>query len=236
VRTHREFLARRDTARPFVDDRLQLFVEAYRRHRREAARPLSVLDVACGRRAVLSKAVEPGDRYLGCDFHDAAGAEIDYVQVDLNSESLAKRLCGGSFDVVFCGEILEHLFSPDALVDDLKQLMAPGAILIVSTPNLGYYANRVLLLFGVSPLYLENSAEMKLGRKLRALGQGRETEGHVRLFTYGAMVDLLRLKELEIVDVTPTITWNFPLDRLVCRLSRSLAPNNVFTVRKRVAA
>lgn len=37
--------------------------------------------------------------------------------------------------------------------------------------------HRVLLLLGVSPLDLESSAELKLGRKTRWLGQGNPTEG-----------------------------------------------------------
>jgi SAM-dependent methyltransferase len=234
ARTYRDLLARADSAIPFENDRLRLFVDAYQDYKSAHPRPLRVLDVACGKKAVLREFVSGEDVYCGCDYHEALDVEIpEYTTVDLNEESLSKRLRRDSFDVIFCGEILEHLFSPDALLDELRALMHEESILVLSTPNLGYYANRILLLLGVSPLYLENSSEVKLGRRSRRLGQGRGTEGHIRLFTYRALRDLLELKRFDVLKVTPTTTWDFALDRLVCHISRSLAPNNVFVVKVR---
>jgi SAM-dependent methyltransferase len=232
TRSHRDFLATHDTAIPEPDARLRIFIGEYQRFRLEHAKQLRVLDVGCGKSPVLARHVDPGDEYWGCDFYDAADvATDDYVRVDLNEESLLEKLEPG-FDVIFCGEVVEHLFSPDALVRDLKGLLAADGILILSTPNLSYYMNRLLLVIGISPLYLENSAEVKLGRRTRHLGQGNPTEGHIRVFTYRALRDFLARQELEPVRIHPTITWNFPLDRLVARFSRSLAPNNVFVLRK----
>lgn len=233
MRTHRDFLATHDTAIPGPDARLRLFIREYERYRAEAGATLRVLDVGCGKSAVLSHYVDPRDEYWGCDFYDGRELGLDnYVQVDLNADSLVDKL-EGAFDVIFCGEVLEHLFSPDSLVGDLRGLLAADGILILSTPNLGYYVNRLLLLVGISPLYLESSAEAKIGRRTRLLGQGNQTEGHIRLFTYRALRDFLTLHELEPVRILPTLTWNFLPDLLVCKLSRSLAPNNVFVVKKK---
>jgi hypothetical protein len=90
-----------------------------------------------------------------------------------------------------------------------------------------------LLLVGISPLYLENAAELKLGRRFRWLGQHNPTEGHVKVFTYRALRDLLDLKGLEVERVTPTYTWDFALDRIIRRLSPALAANNVIVARRR---
>lgn len=237
MRSYRDFLAVRDSAKPSLDDRLRIFLDAYRSHKQELGRSVRVLDVACGRNAVLSEHIDGDDSYCGCDFNATVGAGVErYFAIDLNEESLAARLPGERFDVIFCGEILEHLFSPDALLDEIKTLMDRESILVLSTPNLAYYVNRLLLLVGISPLYVENASEAKLGRRFRALGQGNPTEGHIRAFTYGAVRDLLARKQLEIKNVHPTITWELPLDRLICRLSRSLAPNNVFVVTRDGAA
>ncbi len=99
------------------------------------------------------------------------------MQIDLNRESLASKLDGSTYDVVFCGEVIEHLFSPDALLRDVKTLMTHESVLVLSTPNLGYWVNRLLLLAGVSPLYLENSAETKLGRFTEASRTGEPDRG-----------------------------------------------------------
>jgi SAM-dependent methyltransferase len=234
VRSYEEFLKGRKTAHAFdVNNRLSLFIDAYKQHRAALGRPLRVLDIGCGTDPVLAVRVEPEDEYHGCDFYDRIEQEIDaYVQIDLNRESLASRLEGSTYDVVFCGEVIEHLFSPDALLRDVKTLMSHDSVLVLSTPNLGYWLNRLLLLAGISPLYLENSAETKLGRFTKRLGQGNPTEGHIRLFTYRALLDFVDRLGFVVVETTGTYTWAFPPDRLIARLSHSLAPSNVLVLKR----
>jgi SAM-dependent methyltransferase len=233
--SYRDFLDSRETAHPFdFNNRLQLFLDAYRQQRNRLGRPVAILDIGCGRVPELLARIDPIDAYHGVDYYDASTVSIpNYTQLDLNGQSLSQALPEERFDVVFCGEVLEHLFAPDALVEQIRHVMRDDAIFVVSTPNLAYWRNRVLLLFGISPLYLENAAEMKLGRRFRALGQGNPTEGHVKVFTYRALLDLLALKRYEVVRVTPTVTWPNRLDRLAGRVSRSLAANNVIVARKR---
>jgi SAM-dependent methyltransferase len=134
--------------------------------------------------------------------------------------------------VIFCGEVIEHVYSPDDLVEDLKRLMRPDGILLLSTPNLGYWVNRLLLAVGISPLFAENSSRVKLGRRTKFLGQNNPTEGHLRLFTYGAMRDFLKLQGLHLIRTRATPVWNFPPDRIVCKLSKSLAPSNTYVIQK----
>lgn len=235
MRNYRQFLEERDTSVPELTARLKVVVSEYRRYRESQGGALQLLDVGCGPNAVLARYRVGEDMYHGCDYATSIAADVDhYWSIDLNTTSVAETAPEGvRYDVIFCGEVIEHLFSPDALMRDLRELLRPTGILILSTPNLGYYVNRLLLLVGISPLYLENSAERKLGRKTRLLGQNNPTEGHIRLFTYGAAKDLIAREGFEIERVRPTITWNFPPDRLVSRLSRSLAPNNVFVLRRR---
>ncbi len=234
-RTYRDFLLERETAHPFDwNDRLGVFVDAYRRHRSSRGdRPLRVLDIGCGPDAQLSAHISADDLYRGCDYYEVPRRPLEhYTQIDLNEERLGERLGGERYDVIFCGEVIEHLFSPDGLLEEIRVVLSDDGILILSTPNLGYYVNRLLLLLGISPLFLENSSRRKLGRRTRLLGQENATEGHIRLFTYRALLDFVELMGFEVVSVTPTLVWKFPLDRLVCRFSRSLAPDNVFVLRK----
>ena len=235
IRSYEEFLDSRQTAHAFdMNERLSLFLIAYERHRASMQRPVRVLDIGCGQDAVLAPRVSSEDEYVGVDFYDRIDQEVDeYVQIDFNRESLAQRLKGHKYDVIFCGEVIEHLFSPDALVRDLRELMTDDSVLVLSTPNLGYWVNRLLLLVGVSPLYLENSAETKLGRFSKRLGQGNLTEGHIRLFTYRALREFIERLGFVVVEVTATYTWPFLPDKLVARFSHSLAPTNVLVLRRR---
>jgi len=211
--------------------RMRAMVEEYRHHRIAADRALRILDVGCGREALFAQCVDPTDAYCGCDIVTPRVEVPCFELVDLNREALIDRFEGGSFDVVFCGEVIEHVFDPDALLDDLSGLLVPGGLLLLSTPNLAYWVNRLLLLAGVSPLFVENSSRVKLGRRSRRLGQGAETQGHLHLFTYRAMLDLIALHDdLRLVRTRPVVVWDWPGDRLVCRLSRSLAPDIIYVL------
>jgi SAM-dependent methyltransferase len=206
-------------------------LEEYRRFRESVGRPVRILDVGCGRSAVYLRYVDPADEYCACDIMPP---EVDvpcFQIVDLNREALTDKF-SGTFDVIFCGEVIEHLFSPDALLEDLKEMLSSNGLLLLSTPNLAYWVNRLLLLVGVSPLFVENSARSKLGRRTRYLGQGSETQGHLRLFTYRAMLDLIAQQDLTLVTARPVVVWDWPVDRLVCRLSRSLAPDVIYALQK----
>jgi hypothetical protein len=125
------------------------------------------------------------------------------------------------------------VFSPDRLLRELRSIMHERSVLILSTPNLAYWVNRILLVAGISPLFVENSAEVKLGRRLRALGQGNETQGHIRLFTHRAALELIHREGFELLRTRSVPVWNLPLDRVLCRVSHKLAPVNIYILRAR---
>jgi hypothetical protein len=214
--------------------RHELFLAEYRKHRAAlGGRTLDVLDVGCGKHAVLRSGIVGNDRYWGTDVIEAPQVELDrYTQIDVNSERMWDRLGSQQFDVIFCGEVLEHVFSPDKLLRDLSDLMHDESLLILSTPNIAYWVNRLLLAAGFSPLFLENSSDVNLGRRTRFLGQGNPTQGHIRLFTYDAVLDLLKREGLELIRAQGVLVWNFPPDRLICRFSRRLAPDIVYMLRR----
>ncbi len=234
MKNYKEFLAKHKTAQP-LNKRLNIFLDLYRNYHNERKKKLTILDIGCGENAVLYRHKVPGDTYIGCDYYKKIDVRIDkYIQVDLMTEDLSKKLKGKKFDVVFCGEVIEHLFSPDHMLEEVRKLMHNKSIFILSTPNLGYYMNRIMLLLGISPFYLENSSKYKLGRRFKFLGQGNSTEGHIRLFTYEALVDLIRIEKFKIERVVSCPgPWNFFLDYVVALFSRGLSGTNVFVLKKK---
>ncbi len=118
-------------------------------------------DLAVRRRFVLD-AVSPGDRVLdlGCGegvFAAAlAGAGAEVVGVDVAEEPLRRARAGhpeldlrlidgegrwelddASFDVVWAGEVIEHVADTAAWLSELRRVLRSGGRLLLSTPLLG---------------------------------------------------------------------------------------------------
>lgn len=227
MKNPKEFLSQRQTASGF-NVRLENFVKEYKNYADTYPQGVTILDVGCGHNCELFLHKRSQDHYTGVDFFEKVNASPDEYQVlNFNEQKLTDIYKDKKFDVIFCGEVIEHLFSPDEILDEIKKLMKKDSIFILSTPNLGYYLNRIMLLLGISPFFLENSSEVKLGRMFSFFGQGNVTEGHIRLFTYRALMDLLKRKNFKVIKVKPVPVWNNIIDRVVCFFSKSLSANNV---------
>jgi ubiquinone/menaquinone biosynthesis C-methylase UbiE len=98
-----------------------------------------VLDVGCGSGWVARQQAAKGGKVVSVDLSQrnlektklAVGREsADFVLAD------AYRLPfrSGSFDVVIASEVLEHLNSPAACVQEFERTLAPNGRIIVSTP------------------------------------------------------------------------------------------------------
>ena len=110
-----------------------------------------VLDFGCGDGAhVGGYLVSRGCQYVGLDISEAAvsacrgkGLAAEVCKID---EPLP--LSDGRFDLVVSFEVLEHLFSPADVLDELRRLLRPGGRLLGSVPNAVYLGNRVLMMLG----------------------------------------------------------------------------------------
>ena len=60
-------------------------------------------------------------------------------------------------DLVIALEVIEHLYDTDFFLGEIRRILKPGGLLILSTPNLASLTNRLKLLFGSYPHYLEYS-------------------------------------------------------------------------------
>ena len=99
----------------------------------------TALDVGCGAGLLAEPLARLGARVTGLDAapeliavardHAAAqGLEIDYRTGELAE-------LDGQFDLITCMEVIEHVADPAAFVTSLARRLAPGGLLIMSTPN-----------------------------------------------------------------------------------------------------
>ena len=91
----------------------------------------------------------------------------------------------GSLDVVMLDEVIEHVVDTDGIVDEIHRVLHPDGMLVLSTPNLAAWFNRLGLLAGLQPAFTEVAYSGVYGRP------GDEVVGHLRLFTWRALREFL---------------------------------------------
>lgn len=100
-----------------------------------------VLEVGCAGGATLRaiKARNPQCRVSGTDaFVDAAGLD-EFVRADFETTDLP--FGPGTFDVVICADVLEHLRDPWVAARRCADWLRPGGRLVVSLPNFCEFKN-----------------------------------------------------------------------------------------------
>lgn len=109
------------------------------------------LDLGCGDGGTSGvHLVSNGYEYVGADISETAVATAKEKGLEAIRISDAGELPfeGNSFDAVVCFEVIEHLFDVEAALTEIKRVLKPGGVVILSTPNIVYWRRRLDLLFG----------------------------------------------------------------------------------------
>jgi O-antigen biosynthesis protein len=102
-----------------------------------------VLDAGCGLGYGAAMLARAGATVTGVDIAEAvieagrpsAGPQVDLQVGDVRSLAFDDR----SFDVVVCFEVVEHIDERDAVLAELRRVLVPGGLLLVSSPNRDVY-------------------------------------------------------------------------------------------------
>lgn len=182
-------------------------VKSWLRQRRKGE--VSVLDVGCGKglflRDVKSLLREQWDirlaRIVGVDLVRSPGDIISELGshaefVEQSVDGTALPFADESFDVVFCNHVLEHVFQTEFVVREMRRVLRPDGVCVISVPNLASWVNRVALLFAGQPLGTEVGSESIMYGFWPSLFKRRlaafHPAGHIRDFTPRALADLCR--------------------------------------------
>lgn len=110
------------------------------------------LDVGCGAGLLAEPLARLGAEVTGIDgspeviavardHADRQGLAIDYRVGDVHD-------LDGQFDLVTCMEVIEHVADPAAFVGALARRLAPGGLLIMSTPNATGWSRLLMITIG----------------------------------------------------------------------------------------
>jgi SAM-dependent methyltransferase len=122
-------------------------------------------------------------------------SSIEYVRAPI--EGLARKLKARNFDLALLIDVIEHLYDPDAALNEIGLLLKPGGVLVIVTPNLASWLNRLMLLVGWMPLDMEVSTRVVVGRP----SVSAHPVGHIRLFTTRAIREILSVSGFEVLRI-----------------------------------
>jgi SAM-dependent methyltransferase len=159
------------------------------------------LDLGCGDGRNLPKLLDAGLRAIGTDYsilrlgraaEGRVGTTYDFLFM---ADAKNLPIPAGSFDVVYCDQVLEHIPDPGAVLRSIRRILRPSGTLILGVPNEGSW-------------YFQFKFRLKPG--LRA------NTDHISFFTRDSLQKLLVESGLEARE-SVGVTWGLPAsgDRLL---------------------
>ncbi len=115
-------------------------------------RPVRVLEIGYARGGLLDWLDGAGFERFAVDLHPRPVPDgITFYQHDCNEPF--DFAPGQTYDVVFAGEIIEHIFDDRKFVEQIREVLSPGGIFAMTTPNLHFLVNRIVMAFGRMPYF-----------------------------------------------------------------------------------
>jgi SAM-dependent methyltransferase len=196
-------------------------VQAYEEHLDALERyraPGTVLDVGCGTGLFLAVARRRGWQPFGID--DSAEATKharEHFGLDVSGGEFADFASRGQrFDLITGWDVIEHSRSPVELLRAMRQCLAPGGVVGLSTPN-----QRSILDVVAGALY-----RLSAGRITRPL-EKFYIEQHFLYFTPDTLAQALGLADLVIVEQQRELT---DLSRLTLSPAKRLLLETLFGI------
>jgi ubiquinone/menaquinone biosynthesis C-methylase UbiE len=167
--------------------------------------PNNLLDIGCGNgtittrlKKVLGLGIVEGVDLLAGKLDVPYWLRMQYADFDKDKLPYPDSV----FKAIYCGEVIEHLYNPDNLLDEIHRVLKPGGICLITTPNLGSWYNRIVVLMGYQPCSISASFyHENVGKIINIVGH----RGHIRGFTLRALKELLKIHDLEPIKV---MGWN----------------------------
>jgi 2-polyprenyl-3-methyl-5-hydroxy-6-metoxy-1,4-benzoquinol methylase len=104
------------------------------------------------------------------------------------------------FDLIFSNQVLEHVFYPEKCLHECYKTLKRDGVMILTTPNLASWQNRLLLLFGYHPTNYTVSSEFKnLG--FPKFIKKKNLYDHPRVFTVRALKEILEKTGFKILGL-----------------------------------
>jgi 2-polyprenyl-3-methyl-5-hydroxy-6-metoxy-1,4-benzoquinol methylase len=155
-------------------------------------RDARVLDVGCSSGYLARKLVEQGCSVIGIEVDSQAAEAARNVCEEVlvgDVETMHLPFEPASFDVVLCGDTIEHLRNPGRFLERVHPLLRRDGRLVLTTPNVANWSMRFGLLFG----------------QWRYTERGILDRTHLHLFTRRTLIETLEAAGFQIATLDFTV-------------------------------
>lgn len=148
-----------------------------------------VLDVGCGTGYLANWLGQNGYKTIGID-SSKAGIKLSRKNKNKNTFFICgdilqiKKKFHNKFDVVFCIEVIEHVFAPRDLLLALEKVVKKDGYVFISTPYHGYLKNLLIALLGKFDDHFTSLWDF----------------GHIKFFSKKTLTKLINEKNFKIVS------------------------------------
>ncbi|MDA0768004.1 MAG: methyltransferase domain-containing protein [Verrucomicrobia bacterium] len=152
-------------------------------HASDAERLLEVADI--GWQTLFYRSQMPDAKLtMIYDWRDERSEEvkeggIDFRQVDLEESRFPDE--DGSYDVVVCNQVFEHLKNIFLPLSEIHRVLRPGGTFIFSVPNLSALHNVFLTMFGKQPTTIRLAGSHVRSYAIWSMTQFLTYNGHFRV-------------------------------------------------------
>ncbi|MDI6903797.1 MAG: class I SAM-dependent methyltransferase [Methanocellales archaeon] len=152
-----EYYNKIESGRPSLEESPIYDKERFEKIILEVKESCSVLDLGCGS-GILGEFLNKRNKYVGLDINKNYLKNLHFKGIEgilgvVEHLPFADKV----FDVVICAEVLEHVFNPKIVLENIHKILKRNGKVIVSVPNVAYWDYRKELLFGRFP---ENKSEV----------------------------------------------------------------------------
>ncbi len=149
-----------------------------------------VLEVGCGDGSFTTDLAQKFSAVTAIDI--SAGQIADNIarlpNITFRQHDVAERFpfADGTFEVIWCSEVLEHLFDPAFAVREMQRILKPAGRLLVTVPYHGRFKNVLIALFKWDQHFVPSTSHIRFYTK-RTLARmvGAAGFGALRIKTCG---------------------------------------------------
>ncbi len=112
--------------------------------------PSKILDLGCSSGLLAERLRAMGHQVTGVDVTEIEGVgerTSAFFKADLN-QGIPPEV-GSDFDLVLAADVLEHLSDPAALMDQIRDVLAPDGTVIFCVPNIAHWYPRFRVTLGM---------------------------------------------------------------------------------------